>query len=221
MFDRIAQKYPWFPYVLPILIFLSITQAEGSFKEQYPYIYIGKVVLTTIALVLCRRNWSDIKVERKWNKEAIMMGVLMLLTWIVIDKTVNSGHVGTRTAYDPFKEIENPALRMAFLSVRFIGLAALVPVMEELFWRSFALRFATQPDYQKLPIGEFSATGVAIVSAVFAFSHPEWLPALIFSLAMALLLYKTKSVYACVLSHAVTNFGLGVYILATKQWQYW
>ncbi len=51
--------------------------------------------------------------------------------------------------------------------------------------------------------------------------HPEWLPALLTGLAWAGLLAMTRSVTACVVSHAVANLALGIYVLATGNYQFW
>jgi hypothetical protein len=32
---------------------------------------------------------------------------------------------------------------------------------------------------------------------------------------------RTKSLGACVVAHAVTNLGLGIYIMVTRQWGFW
>ncbi|MBW2187625.1 MAG: CAAX prenyl protease-related protein, partial [Deltaproteobacteria bacterium] len=36
-----------------------------------------------------------------------------------------------------------------------------------------------------------------------------------------LLLYRTRSIAQCILSHAVANLALGLYVLQTGQWQFW
>ena len=57
--------------------------------------------------------------------------------------------------------------------------------------------------------------------AVLSFSHPEWLPALLTGLLWAWLLWQTKSVSACVVSHAVANLALGLHVITTGDWKYW
>jgi len=37
----------------------------------------------------------------------------------------------------------------------------------------------------------------------------------------ALLLRSTRSMFAVVVSHAVANLALGIYIVSTGNWQYW
>jgi CAAX prenyl protease-like protein len=95
------------------------------------------------------------------------------------------------------------------------------PVMEEIFWRSFGLRYATTPEFTSLPIGSFSWQGFAIVAALFGAAHPEWLVAVLCAAAYALLLRYTRSLFACVIAHAVTNLSLGLYVLTTGHWRFW
>ncbi len=35
------------------------------------------------------------------------------------------------------------------------------------------------------------------------------------------LLYRTKSLSACMVAHGMTNLALGLYVLATQQWTFW
>ena len=97
----------------------------------------------------------------------------------------------------------------------------MVPVMEEIFWRSFLLRWITDPDFTKLKVGEFSWSAFAVVAGIFAISHPEWLAAAIFAAMMALLLKRTGSLFACIVAHGFTNLLLGIYVMQTHSWMLW
>ena len=56
---------------------------------------------------------------------------------------------------------------------------------------------------------------------LMALSHPEWLAAALCAVAYGLLLRQTRSLFACVVAHGVTNFALGLYVIAAHQWQLW
>ena len=60
----------------------------------------------------------------------------------------------------------------------------------------------------------------AVTSVVFALVHPEWLPALLTGALWAWLLWRTRSLSACMVSHATANLALGIYVIVTGDWKY-
>jgi hypothetical protein len=108
-----------------------------------------------------------------------------------------------------------------FLVVRFWGLVVIVPVMEELFWRSFLIRYLTDQDFTAVPIGHYSVAAFWLVAGFSGLAHPEWLVAMVASAAYSWLLRATGSLFATVAAHAVTNAALGIYVLVSHDWQYW
>ncbi|MFI5385241.1 MAG: CAAX prenyl protease-related protein [Fimbriimonadales bacterium] len=211
----------WAPYGLPMALFLGLTYAEGRYPENYVWIYFVKIATVLAALIWVRPTWGDIRWETKLIPLATAVGLLLFLVWVGVERAIVYPHLGNRSSYNPWAMIYGQGLRSAFLAARFFGLVLLVPFMEELFWRSFGLRYATQTDFKALPIGKFSRTGALLTCAVFALSHPEWAPALIFAAAMTILVWKTKSIFACIVAHAVTNLALGVYVVTQGVWTLW
>jgi hypothetical protein len=94
--------------------------------------------------------------------------------------------------------------------------------MEELFWRDYLWRRWLSPnDIHLAEVGEFDWGAIFLVSAAFASVHIQWITALTWGLMIAWLLVRTKSIGACIIAHAVTNFLLGAYVLYTRDWYYW
>jgi hypothetical protein len=201
--------------------FLALTYLESQLPDLYVWLYITKVCVVAGLLFAFRSTLRDIVAEGRVILPAVLVGLAVFAEWVWIDKLIPYPHLGARTGYNPFTAIADPAVRSLFLAFRFLGLVALVPVMEELFWRSFLLRFVTDQDWERVPIGTFTWGAFAIVAGLFGLAHPEWLVAVIAAAAYGLLLWRTKSVFACVIAHAVTNLALGVYVIATKDWVYW
>jgi CAAX prenyl protease-like protein len=102
-------------------------------------------------------------------------------------------------------------------------LAVVVPVIEEIFWRGLLLRFFIDEDFERVPFGTFSRPSFAIVTVIFALSHslPDWPAALLTGAIYNGVAYRTRSLASCVLTHAITNLLLGLWILKTKQWGFW
>ena len=107
----------------------------------------------------------------------MLLGLVVWGLWVGLD-----GHypalpfLGKRAGFDVGSL--DPGSRWAFIVVRMLGLVVLVPLIEELFWRSFLIRWLIDPDFQKVPIGQVTPTAAAVTSVMFALVHPEWLPAL-------------------------------------------
>lgn len=215
----------WLPYAGPTALFLIVSYFESVFPKWYPWIYALKVAIVALSLVVFRSTLRDIQPDARVVLPGVLVGLLIFAIWIPIDKLTASLHlpVGSRAAYNPFTAISNPSSRMVFIAVRLLGLSILIPIVEELFWRSFLLRFLSLPDgdFRRAPMGVFTWVAFWIVAVVFALAHPEWLSALICAIAYGLLLKQTRSLFATVVAHATTNLALGIYILVFHVWSYW
>jgi len=108
-------------------------------------------------------------------------------------------------------------------ATRWVRLIIVVPLLEEVFWRGFLLRFLIREPFEKVPFGTFTWTSCAWVTFFFAGAHwgPDFWPALLTGALYNLVAYRTRSLGSCVLAHATTNLLLGIYIFATGQWGFW
>ena len=218
------------PYVVPMIAYVGLGGLESylpSIHGQpspfwYPLAYAAKLLIVTILAWHYRATWSDF---RPWPKIsalalAVLLGVVVWGLWIGLDGRYPAlPFLGTRAGFD--LEALNPGRRSAFIVVRMLGLVVLVPLVEELFWRSFLMRWLIDPDFQRIAIGKVTPTAAAVTSIMFAMVHPEWLPALLTGALWAWLLGETRSLAACLISHATANFALGGYVIVTGDWKYW
>ncbi|MBC8104938.1 MAG: CAAX prenyl protease-related protein [Cytophagales bacterium] len=214
----------WLPYVMPMALFLLLTAAEGKAPEEwYVSLYALKAIAVTAALLFFGKAWrKEIKPEWRVLPAALLVGLAVFAEWVLLDRWIPYPHLGERTAYNPLVAIADPALRYGFFALRFYGLVLMVPLMEEVFWRSFLLRFVTDlDDFKRVPLGSYSAVAFLVVAGMFAASHSEWLVAFVCAAAYAFLLRTTRSLFACIIAHAVTNLALGIYIVTTGDWKYW
>ena len=98
----------------------------------------------------------------------------------------------------------------------------MVPLIEELFYRGFLLRYVIDPDnFERAPVGKITAAALGVNVLLFTFSHPEWLVAAIFALAMCGLVARYKNLFVAIWAHGVTNLLLGIYVMYYQDWQYW
>jgi CAAX prenyl protease-like protein len=210
--------------------FLAITALEGYLPSVahrpnptwYPIVYAVKVVVVAALAWACRETWRDLRPLPGMAGLALatVLGLVVTALWVGLDGYYPElPFQGKRTSFDP--GVLPPAARWAFIAVRMIGLVVLVPLIEELFWRSFLMRWVIDADFDRVPIGRVTPLAAVVTSVCFGLAHPEWLPGLLTGLIWAWLLHATKSVSACVVSHAVANLALGLYVIATGDWKYW
>lgn len=211
----------WISYLAPVIAFGVVTTIEGYVDPQfYPWVYAAKLACVVACFAIWPGALRDLRAGRPHVAASVVLGLVVFVLWVGIEETIAYPHIGERTAFDP-GSIASAGTRTMFLSLRLIGLVIIVPIMEELLWRSLALRYLTDADFLNVPIGEYSRNALLISVAFFAATHTEWLVAALTGLIYSLWVRYTRSVLAVVIAHAVTNAALGIYILKTGKWMYW
>jgi CAAX prenyl protease-like protein len=116
-----------------------------------------------------------------------------------------------------------PAAYWTTIAFRFLRLVVVVPLVEEVFWRGFALRYFISERFYAVPMGAFSWFSFAVVTIAFGLSHSwaDWIAALMTGALYNWVAYRTKSLTSCILAHAITNLLLGLWIMKTRQWGFW
>jgi CAAX prenyl protease-like protein len=151
----------------------------------------------------------------------LAIGVLVFVLWISPQAFLG---FGARTdGFNPDTFAGQPAAYWSTVLLRFLRLVIIVPLVEEIFWRGFLLRYFINDKFDTVPFGTFSWLSFAVVTIGFTFAHSsaDWVAAAVTGALYNLVAYRTKSLASCVVAHALTNLLLGVWIMSTKQWGFW
>jgi hypothetical protein len=105
--------------------------------------------------------------------------------------------------------------------LRLAGAALVVPLMEELFWRSFLLRWVQSQQFLDLAPVQIGLRAILISSVLFGLEHNLWLAGIVAGLAYAWLYRASGNLWPPIIAHAITNLILGVWVLSTGNWQFW
>jgi CAAX prenyl protease-like protein len=109
-----------------------------------------------------------------------------------------------------------------FLTLRVVESAVLVPVLEELFWRGWLMRWIIRADFEKVPLGQYAPLSFWLVALLFASEHgPYWEVGLIAGVAYNWWMVRTRSLVDCMVAHGVTNAVLAAYVIFFDKWSYW
>ena len=127
-----------------------------------------------------------------------------------------------RVAFDPFSKISNPTQRAVFVAFRFTLLAAMIPLVEELFLRGWFVRWWEDQEWRSVKLTSIGISGIVAVAVYGVATHPgEALAAVVWFTLVSVLMIKTGKFWNCVVAHAVTNLLLGLYVVFFEQWQLW
>ncbi len=161
---------------------------------------------------------------------AIIIGIAGAAAWIAlaIGQRDVQEHFGwsmgldVRSAFNPLDEKLMPTRAWAygFLVIRFVGLALVVPVIEEFFLRGFVMRFVMASEWWNVPIGSANRLAIVAATAIPLLTHPfsEALAVAVWFSTITWLLLRTSSLWSCAAAHATTNLLLGIYVVATGNW---
>jgi membrane protease YdiL (CAAX protease family) len=109
----------------------------------------------------------------------------------------------------------------ALFGIRLAGIALVVPVMEELFWRGFLMRWLIKEDFTSVPLGTYQPLSFWITTVCFAAVHgPEWPLGVVAGVLYGVWFVRTKSLGNIMLAHGVTNLLLALYCLTTNDWHF-
>jgi CAAX prenyl protease-like protein len=221
---------PGWPYWLPMLVFLGFVQLGASFKQYFPHAYTARTFIVAGLLIWLRKRWDRIR----WTHLGLgtligivgtvqWVGMECILVWIFGQGGFNLGPVQLVSDISDYRNypdlIAEPFWFWAFMAVRFLGPVLVVPLMEEVFWRDWLWRSLASPNnYRLVPVGEPDRMTIIVGALLFAAVHVQFLTGFVWALLISWLLIKTRSIGACIVAHAVTNFLLGAWVLAT--WQF-
>jgi uncharacterized protein len=211
-----------FAIFMALLIARSLAPADGSWGFDAQWLYGLSVIVVAATLAFYWREYGELSRQTlpdvRESLLAVSAGAIVFVLWIHLD----AGWMTIGKPSAPFKPLTaEGTIDWLHVAVRFIGAALLVPLMEELFWRSFLMRWLEQPVFQGVAPQRVGARAVVLSTFVFTLAHTLWLAAAIAGLAYALLYIKTGKLWVAVIAHAVTNGALGVWVVMTSNWRFW
>ncbi|MBV8379469.1 MAG: CAAX prenyl protease-related protein [Paucibacter sp.] len=211
---------------LPFAIFMVLLGVRGLLPAglglDARWVYGLSVVLVGGALIWHRQDYGELARQNfpplREVLLAVGVGLAVFALWITL--TAPWMQLGTPTA--SFVPVDaNGRLDPALVALRWIGAAIVVPVMEELFWRSFLMRWVDSPRFETVDPQRASWRAIAVSTFIFVLAHTLWLGATIAGLAYAWLYVRRGRLWSAVIAHAVTNGVLGAWVVMTGRWEFW
>ena len=214
-------RNPTLAYVAPFAIYVALLAVP------LPPLIAHTARFVIAAAAIGAFSWPLLKVRPAHPLPSLGAGLAVFLIWIGPDALIGYRH---------YWLFENPITGRAasslpvslkhdtfFLGVRMLTTAVLVPVLEELFWRGWLMRWLIDNrDFRKVPLGTYRPLAFWATAVLFASEHGSyWEVGLLAGILFNWWVIRTRNLADCILAHAVTNAALGVYVLTSSQFQYW
>lgn len=201
-------------YIIPAIFYIGLFPVVNHFLKDDYISYFLKTIVTAVFLLYYIKEYKELK-KFKLSLLSILTGILIFLMWISLEG------IYQRFPGLPYTPLILPNFFTLTIIIKLIGFILIAPLVEELFVRSFLLRFLLNPDFEKVKIGTYSLFSFILTVLFFGFAHNQWLPGLITGILLNLLLYKTKNIWSCIQAHLTANIILAVYIILTQNWIFW
>ncbi|MER2514295.1 MAG: CAAX prenyl protease-related protein [Nitrosomonas ureae] len=221
MFDRanFCRIAPFGAYVF-FMVLEDVLLKFGWEADDLRMLYAVKIAVVAGLLWVMRSAYSELRWPvnsgfRIWVI-AIAAGILVFVAWINL--TAGWMVMGEAVGFDPR---DNNEMDWFLVAVRLIGAVLVVPVMEELFWRSFLMRWLDHPDFLAVNPAQVGLKAFCITAVLFAVAHSLWLAGLFAGIVYNLLYMRSGTLWSPILAHATTNGILGIWIIYTGSWGFW
>lgn len=208
------------PFAL-YMAFLAVEQGARAWGGDFDarWLYPVKAVLVALALWYFRGEYRELRVRPALMPllVSILLGGLVFVLWINLDR--GWLNLGGAAGYDP--RTPGGGLNWTLVAFRLAGASLVVPLMEELFWRSFLLRWVERQDFLSVTASEIGLRAIVISSLLFGAEHTLWFAGILAGLAYAWLYRTYNNLWAPIAAHATTNLMLGLWVLHGGAWQFW
>jgi exosortase E/protease (VPEID-CTERM system) len=230
-----AERIPWFrrsgdderadlgalpaaaaAYVAPLLAGLVAALVTSIWSEGgLDRWYVARVLAAGGVLLLVRRDLPTASMTVTWFP--VLAAGISCAAWIAFVPVDPIAGGRFLTALEGLGTAE----RWAWLATRVVGSCLLVPVVEELAFRGFLLRWLVSPEFEHVPPRAWTWWAVLLSSIAFGALHSHWILGTLAGLAFAAARLRRGRLSDAVLAHALANAGIAVAVLGFGRWDLW
>ncbi len=205
----------WWPYLAPMISFLLLMEISARTPPRFALPMLLMRVFVPLGLLVyfrIRGAYPELRLRpTAMSIVDLLVGILLAVVWIgpyLLFPSLRPELDGG-VEFDP--SMAGAARVPLVLTLRMLGYAVVTPFMEELFMRSFVIRYVEVDDrvrdFRDVPIGMFGLRSFVVVVVIFLGTHApwEWWVMLPWAVLTNLWFYYRKDLFALVVVHAGTN----------------
>lgn len=215
---RRRSEHGWWPYVLPYAAFLfSVETLNRVLPEAWSGLglFLKPAVPAVLLVVFAWRGaYPELRRPRPdlgMRALDVTLGIVLAALWMAPFVWIDALRPEV-AGFDP--DQLGPSRSALALGLRLFGYALVTPFFEEIFIRSFVMRYAQvwreRGDFRDVPLAHYSVRSFAVTVIVFTLGHVpwEWWVAVPWVALTNLWFYYRKDLYAVILVHATTNAAI-------------
>ena len=208
----------YWAYLLPMFSFLVLVELSGRVSSRFDFAMLVLRVVVPMAMLIVfwiRGSYPELRIRLSaMTLVDLVVGVALAVVWIgpyVLFPNLRPDL--SQSSFDP--KLAGTALVPLVLGLRMIGFAFVTPFVEELFMRSFLMRYIEvfdddQVEIGKVPMALFTWKSFLCVVGVFLATHMmwEWWVMFPWAILTTLWFYSRKDLFAVIVVHAGTNAAI-------------
>ncbi len=215
-------RHPALPWVLPFAVFVAMLAIQSVIPIPAPIkLAASLAAIFAVSLPVLRGAPSKPVLS-------ILLGLAVFVLWVGPDVVVPNWHhfflfdngiVGHPAGNTPPASKNDPLFLIFRIAISVIA----VPILEELFWRGWLMRWLIDSnDFTRIALGTYAPAAFWLVAVLFASEHGSfWDVGLLTGIVYNWWMVRTRNLWDCILMHAVTNAALAAYVVIGGHWQYW
>ncbi len=211
-------------YTAPFIAFVAIMAVERLIPLPPQWLYPVRFLI--VSSLIGAVSWPYLSFRPSAPLASIAIGVAVFVVWVAPDILFGYRHhwlfENAVTGAAASSLAPHLKLNIRFILLRTVSSSIAVPILEELFWRGWMMRWLIHHDFRAVPMGKYVPSAFWIVAIMFASEHgPYWEVGLAAGIVYNWWIVRTRNLADCILAHAVTNAALSAYVVIAGQWQYW
>ena len=231
----VAERIPWFrretgarseevsalpaaaaAYVAPLLAALVVALVTSIWSDgPLDRWYFARILAASVVLWLVRRDLPAPSLVPSWLP--LVAAAVTTAAWIGLVPETPAAGGPLLAALQGLGAVE----RWTWIAGRVAGSCLVIPVVEELAFRGFLLRWLVSPAFEDLPPRAWSWSAVLLSSLAFGALHDRWILGTVAGLVFALVRIWRGRLGDAILAHALTNAGIAVAVLDFGRWDLW
>ncbi len=214
---------PYLAYLAPYFSFLILIEIGSRAPDAAApwFLALKAAVPAGLFLYYVRGGYLPELRASRWTAGGtaldVAVGLASAALWVAPYLWFPSLRPSGGEGFDP--ELMGESLRWATVGLRLLGYALVTPVIEELFIRSFLMRFADvfdKPlDFRQVQIARFTWRSFFLTVVLFTASHVgwEWPVAVAWIALTNLWFYHRRQIWAVIVVHAVANLSILLFVV--------